>query len=571
VVSATKPVFRFPGQRRLAEVARVRHVTQILVRNGLGFMVEQVGLDRFAPRIVRHRAQRADKAMGRLTVPERVRRTLEELGTTFIKVGQFLSGRADLLPPEYIAELAKLLDSAPEVPTRAIREVIEGELGARVEELFASFDDTPTAAASIGQVHKATLPDGQRVVVKVQRPGIDREVEADLNLLVRQARFLEKRSETMRSYNLVAIAGELARSVRQEMDYRIEGRNADRLRSDLGGNAQLVVPLVHWHLTTRRVITLQYVDGIQFSEPDRLQEAGYDLPSIAQVAVESYLKQIFVDGFYHADPHPANLMVTGKQVAFLDFGNAGYLTPAQKDLLGTLFLQILDEDAGGIARTVLKMGAVRGRPSMEEIERDLQRLLVRYWGVPLEQLPVGEMLAEIFATAFQHRVYLPGDLALLARTIITLEGTARALDPNFVLVDAVRPFALQLARARMSPLVAGRRTLRTLRLAADMMQDLPRRLDDLWDQLEEGDLTVGIDVRRLPQVVGQLHSMVNRIAFSIVVAALIVGSSLMLLGGKDSWILPVLGIGIPVAQIVFVGAAIAGGWLLIWMIRSRRL
>jgi ubiquinone biosynthesis protein len=236
-----------------------------------------------------------------------------------------------------------------------------------------------------------------------------------------------------------------------------------------------------------------------------------------------------------------------------------------------MFLQILDEDAGGVARTVVKMGAARGRPSLEGIERDLQRLLVRYWGIPLEQLPMGEMLGEIFTTAFRHRIYLPGEFAQLARTIITLEGTGRSLDPSFVLVDAVRPFAVQLVRERVSPLVAGRRALRSLRQAADLAQDLPRRLDDLWDQLEEGDLTLGVDVRRLEVLVSHLHSMVNRVAFSVVVAALIVGSALLLLGGKQSWSLPILGIGVPVAQIVFLGAVAAGVWLLIWMARSRNL
>jgi ubiquinone biosynthesis protein len=563
--------FPYPGRRRFAQIARVRRVTQVLFRNGLGFLVEQWALDRFAPRMLRRQTVHPDRSVGRLTIPQRVRRTLEELGTTFIKLGQFLSGRADLLPPEYIAEFSKLLDSAPKVPVDQIREVIEEELGVPVADLFATFDDVPIAAASIGQVHRATLPDGQRVVVKVQRPGIERQVEADLDLLLGQARFLEKRSETMRDYNLVAVAGELAHSLREEMDYRLEGRNADRVRTNLSSDARLVVPQVYWNLTTRRVITLEYIDGIQFNELDRLRQAGYDLSSIARLAVEAYLKQVFVDGFYHADPHPANLMVVGKQIAFLDFGNAGYLTPAQKELLGDLFLQILDEDPGGIARTVLKMGAVRGRPSLEDMERDLQRLLVRYWGLPLEKMPVGEMLAEIFAAAFQHKVFLPADLALLARTIITLEGTARALDPNFVLADAVRPFATQLVRDRLSPLVAGRRALRTLRQATDLAQDLPRRVDDLWDQLEQGDLTLGIDVRRMLDVVGHAQGMVNRIAFSIVVAALIVGSALMLLGGQKAWNLPILGIGVPVAQIVFVGAVVAGAWLLIWMIRSRNI
>jgi ubiquinone biosynthesis protein len=217
------------------------------------------------------------------------------------------------------------------------------------------------------------------------------------------------------------------------------------------------------------------------------------------------------------------------------------------------------------------MGAVRRRPSFEAMERDLQRLLVRYWGISLEETPVGEMLAEIFTTAYRNKVYLPGDLALLARTIITLEGTSRALDAGFVLVDAVRPFATRLVRDRLSPVVAGRRALRTFRQAADLAQAFPRRLDDLWDQLEEGDITFGIQVRRLEVIINRLNSMVNRVAFSVVVAALIIGSALILLGGKSSWELPFLGLGIPVAQIAFLGAVAAGAWLLISMIRSRNL
>jgi ubiquinone biosynthesis protein len=217
------------------------------------------------------------------------------------------------------------------------------------------------------------------------------------------------------------------------------------------------------------------------------------------------------------------------------------------------------------------MGATQGRPDLDAMERDLQRLLVRYWGIALEEIPVGEMLAEVFTTAYRHKVYLPGDLALLARTIITLEGTGRMLDSDFVLVDAVRPFAVRLVRERMSPLVAGRRALRSMRLAADLAQAFPRRLDDLWNQLEEGEITFGVDVRRLDQVVNKLNNMVNRVAFSVVVAALIVGSALILHGGKERWELPILGVGLPVAQIAFLGAVVAGAWLLISMIRSRNL
>lgn len=561
----------YPFRRRLAEIRRVRRIIEVLVRNGLGFMVEQLALERFLPRFWRRRPVRAEAGIGRLTVPERVRRTLEELGATYIKLGQFLSGRADLLPPDYIDELSKLLDAAPPVSAEEIREMIEEELGDTVEELFATFNDVPIASASIGQVHRATLFEGQEVVVKVQRPGIEEVIDADLDFLLRQARLLESRSGMMRDYNVVAIGQELARSLREELDYQIEGRNAERLRNNLRRDPRFRIPAVFWSLTTKRVITLEYLDGIQFSKLNQLRDAGYRLSSIAHVAVEAYLKQIFVDGFYQADPHPANLLVVGDQIGIVDFGTAGYLTPRQKEMLGDMFLQIIDEDAGGVARTVVRMGATRAKPDLEAMERDLQRLLVRYWGVALEELPVGELLGEVFATAYRHKVYLPGDLALLARTIITLEGTGRMLDPEFVLVDALRPFAVRLVRERISPLVAGRRAMRSLRQAADLAQNFPRRLDDLWDQLEEGDLTFGVDVRRLDDVVNKLNSMVNRVAFSVVVAALIVGSALILHGGKERWELPILGVGIPVAQIAFLGAVAAGAWLLISMIRSRHI
>ena len=560
-----------PWRRRRAEIARVRAVTDVLIRNGLGFLVQQLALERLLPRYWRRRPVRPAAGVGQLTVPERLRHTLEALGATFIKLGQFLSGRADLLPPAYVEELAKLLDAAPPISLEQVYATIEQELGAPVEELFAAFEPVPIASASIGQVHRATLAGGETVVVKVQRPGIEETVEADLDLLLRQARFLERRSETMRDYNVVAIAEELARSVREELDYQIEGRNAERLRANLSKDSRFVVPQVHWSLSSRRVITLEYLEGIQLNEVERLRAAGYDLPTVTRTTVDGYLKQVFVDGFYHADPHAANIMVIDSRIGFVDFGNVGYLTPHQKELLGDMFLQLLDQDASGLARTVVKMGAVRGRPSLEAMERDLQRLLVRYWGIALEEIPVGEMIGEIFTTAYRHKVYLPGDLALLARMIITLEGTGRALDPEFMLVDAVRPFAMQLVRARLSPIMAGRRAMRSMRYAADLAQAFPQRLDDLWDQLEEGELTFRIDVNRLELIIGKLNSLGNRIAFSVVVAALIIGSALILHGGKESWNLPLLGIGIPVAQIAFLGAVAAGVWLLISMIRSRNI
>ncbi len=555
----------------MGDIARVRRITEVLVRNGLGFLVQQLALDRFLPRFGRARRLRAEQAASRRTMPERLRRTLEELGATWVKLGQFLSGRADLLPPAYIEELSKLLDAAPPVGIEQVREVIVREMGLPVEDLFARFDDVPIASASIGQVHRAQLPSGQEVVVKVQRPGIEAQVEADLNLLLGQARFLERRSEAMREQNVVAIVEEVARSLREELDYQREGRNAERLRANLASDPRFVVPGVCWDLTSRRVITLEYLEGIKFNELKRLEAAGYNLPSIAHVAVEGYLAQIFEDGFYQADPHPANLLVVDERIGILDFGNVGQLTESQKQLLSDMFLQILDEDVEGLARTIVKMGTSLTRPSLEGLERDLQRLLVRYWGVSLEGLAVGEMVADIFKAARLHKIFLPADLVQLARTILTMEGTGLALDPNLVLVEALRPYAVRLVRRRLSPILAGRRALRVMRQTADLVEDLPRRVDTLWDQLEAGELRFGIELQHLSAMISKVNSMVNRVVYAILVAALIVGSSLILLGGREAWVLPILGIGVPVAQIAFLGAVLAGAWLLISIVRSRTL
>jgi len=309
----------FPFGRHYRELVRARQIAQILAKNGLGFLIEQFGLTRF----LLGRWQQfssMDRNVAQLNVPQRIRRTLEELGPTFIKLGQLLSGRGDLLPPEYVHELVKLLDAAPPVPADQIRQVMEKELGAPVERLFATFQDEPIASASIGQVHRASLPGGEQVVVKVQRPGVENVIKADLGILLHQARFLENRSELLREYRLVEIVEELARTLCDELDYTIEGRNAERFRYNLRHDERLIIPRIYWPLTSRRVITMEDVGGIKLTELERLRAEGYDLAAVAAIGVEVYLEQVFVDGFFHADPHPANIMVVEDKIALVDFG-----------------------------------------------------------------------------------------------------------------------------------------------------------------------------------------------------------------------------------------------------------
>ncbi|MBC7262422.1 MAG: AarF/ABC1/UbiB kinase family protein, partial [Chloroflexi bacterium] len=458
------------------DMVRLRQIAEVLLRNGLGFLAEQLDLTRFLPPWRQRRVAAEDK-VSRYTIPERVRHTLEELGPTFIKLGQILSTRPDLLPPEYIEELSKLLDAAPPVPASEILAELQRELHASPQDLFAHFETEPIASASIGQAHRAILQNGETVIVKIQRPGVERVIEADLDLLMRQARFLEHRLALAREYQLADLVNEFGQTLREELDYTIEGRNTDRLRHNLQQDARVIVPYVYWDLTTRRVITTQELRGYKLLDLELLRKEGYDLSAIAEIIVDVYFKQVFVDGFFHADPHPANILICNEQIGFVDFGMMGYLTPATKDLLADLLTNTLNEDIDQLTQTIMRLGAVEQRAHFHELRRDIQRLFLRYYGLALEEVHLGEFLEDIMAVAFRHRIRLPADLALLARTVVVLEGVARTLSPEFVLVDKARPFVRQLVSEQLSLQHLGTRAMRTLRDLDQLVQVLPQRLD----------------------------------------------------------------------------------------------
>ena len=554
------------------DIVRLRHIAEILLRNGLGFLAEQLDLTRFLPPW-KQRSIAAGDQVSKLSIPERVRHTMEELGPTYIKLGQILSTRPDLLPSEYIEELSKLLDAAPPVPSGEILAQLESELGTSAQDLFERFEMEPIAAASIGQAHRAVLKNGEAVVVKVRRPGIERMVEADLDLLMRQARFLEHRLALARDYQLAGLVDEFSRTLRDELDYTNEGRNTDRLRHNLQQDPRVIVPQVYWDLTTRRVITLQELQGPKLLDLELLKAEGYDLAAIAEVIVDLYLKQVFKDGFFHADPHPANILVCGEQIGFIDFGMMGYLTPGTQDLLADLLVSLLSQDVDQVAQMVVRLKAVEQHPDLDGLRRDIQRLLMRYYGLPLEEVHLGEFLGDIMATAFHHRIHLPADLVMLARTVVVLEGVALTLDPSFVLVEKARPFMKQLASERLSLQRLGERTVRTLRDLDQLVQVLPQRLEALSSQLERGDMTLGIDLRRLQAVLAKLDKVTNRLSFSILVAALIVGSALIILGGEavSAWRVPVIGVALPIAQMSFILAGLLAAWLLLSIMRSKGL
>jgi ubiquinone biosynthesis protein len=507
-----------------------------------------------------------------LSIPERVRHTLEDLGPTYIKLGQLMSGRGDLLPPGFTEELTKLLDAAPAFAYEEAVKQIERELGHPPEDIFASFERTPIAAASIGQVHRAVLSNGDRVVVKVQRPNIHQTVKSDLDLLARQAQFLERRSEAARNYNLIEIVEELGYSLRNELDYTSEAQNIDRFYQAYADDPNIRIPRVYWEYTTRHVIVMEELDGIKLTEMDRLKREGYDLAAIAEIGTNFYMKQIFEDGFFHADPHPANIMVVDDQLVVLDFGMVAFLSKQLRDDLGDLLIAVINQDIGRAVTVMVRMGVITRSTNLRELERDIHRLLVRYLGLPLYQMDVANILKEIFSISFMHHIRLPSDFALLIRTVIILNSVGSQLDPDYRLVASLEPFVSQIVRDRINVTRIGMNAMRSFEAVNTLLQRFPNRLDDLWDQLDSGDLTVGVSVRDLRMIIQRVDRIANRVAFALIVASLIVGSALILMGGSEIQTLfriPGLNIAIPVAQVSFILAGLTGAWLLWSILRSR--
>jgi ubiquinone biosynthesis protein len=558
--------------RQIRELNRFRHIAEILVRNGLGVLLDQLDLGLFMTGNLRRRAEKANQELARTSIPERVRHTLEDLGPTYIKLGQLLSGRGDLLPASYIEELTKLLDQAPAFSYEEVVKQVETELGRPPEAIFTAFERTPIAAASIGQVHRATLPNGDRVVVKVQRPNIEKMVRSDLDLLMRQARFLERRIEAARGYNLVENIEELTYTLTNELDYMTEAQNIDRFYQTYGDEPSLRIPRVYWGYTTKRVIVMEEIEGLKLTDLDRVRQEGYDLPAIAEIGTDFYMKQIFEDGFFHADPHPANVMVCGDQLAILDFGMVAFISQRLREDLGDMLVGVITQNTEQVITVMVRMGVITRTTNLRELERDLNRMLVRYLGLPLQQMDVAQIMREILSISFMHHVRLPADFALLIRTMIILNGLGKDLDPNYQLVPALEPFVRRLVQDKLSIRRIGANALRSFESLNTLVQRFPNRLDDLWDQLDDGDVTVGVSVRDLQMIIRRVDRIANRLAFALIVAALIIGSALILMGGseiKTLFQIPVINVTIPVAQVSFILAGLTGAWLLWSIIRTR--
>jgi ubiquinone biosynthesis protein len=553
--------------RSVRHIQRYHEIIRVLIRHGFGELVDTLELLPYLslPRRILRRGKPAPSHLG---VPQRLRLALEELGPTFIKLGQVLSTRPDILPTAYIAELAKLQDSVPPAPWEPIRAQIENELGAPPEELFNDFEPVPIAAASLSQVHTATLPDGAPAVVKVQRPNIQTTIETDLEILFDLARLIQERTPLGEIYDLPEIVEEFAVTLRAELDFYREGRNADRFRANFADEPYLHIPRVYWDFATRRVLVLERINGIKLDDVEALDAAGYDRSRIALNAARMIIKQVLDDGFFHADPHPGNFVVMpGEVIGAMDFGMVGHLSHRARSDLIRLYIVAVQLDEEGIVNQLIRMGVVSGTLDRPRLQRDVTRLLRKYHGMPLGTIRAREMIEDIMPVAFRHNLRLPSDLWLLGKTTAMLEGVGLKLAPDFDIFAISEPYVRRFMWQMASPRTWGPPLLKGATDWAELMRLIPRVGSQVLTRVERGELEITLSHKELKQALVRLDRLANRISLSLLLAALIVGLALLVpaFNVAGQWSLATI-----VVITGFVGVSLLGLWLIFSIWRSRK-
>lgn len=528
----------FFAQRRHAR--RYRQIVRVLAGHGLSGLTSLFDFRaRMRRALVGGLAPTPETTVirGRNVRAHRVRRALEDLGPTFIKLGQLLSTRPDLLPESYIDELRQLQDSVPPAPWEPIRNLIEAELNAPIEAHFTWIDVVPLAAGSIGQVHAARLHDGREVVLKVQRPGIRPIIEEDLAILADAARIASNRVAMLQQADAVGFVAEFAWTLRGELDFRQEGRSADALREGLRRQAGIRIPQIHWDLTTDRLLTMERLEGIRIDARDALMAAGHDLPQLTHRICNALATQIFEIGTYHADPHPGNFVVAPDgRIAMLDFGQVGTIDDRLKERLLLLALACAERDPTRIVDEMAMLGAMPSGWNRRAMERDVAHLVARYVGVPLRSIPITDAIDDVMVMIQKHGLRLPAELALMAKTLTMTESIARQLDPDVNVVEIVEPAIRGSVRHLYSPTFWANR-LKARPLEVMMLgAAFPGHIQRLLSRIDRNDLTFHIQYDELPETLRAMNSMVNRLAIAIVTAAAGLSWAVLLLAVRPTWI-----------------------------------
>jgi ubiquinone biosynthesis protein len=519
--------------RALQDLNRLRQIAAAMARHGFGAYLEQMRLRDVLGREAPPPGEPLP-APGR-AMAVRFRQLLADLGPTFIKLGQILSSRPDLLPAHWVEELSALQDDCPPMPLAEVRGEIERGLGRPVEELFASLDDAPLASASIAQVHRAVTHAGEKVAVKVQRPDARARIEADLSLLYELAHLLEAVVEETGVTTPSGVIEEFDRTIHEELDFGHEARNAQLMAEASTGKALVVVPRVHAALSCQTVLTLDFVEGVKIS--DVTAEAGYDLEQVAKNVIEASFRQLFEDGLFHGDPHPGNILVLpDHRIALLDFGLVGKLSRAQQEVLVTMLVAVALRDPETVARTLARIGVGEAHTSLADLREDVNGILERYLGLKLDQIRTSTLLRDLLDMAVRHKIRIPKQYATLAKAAMTVEGIIRHLHPGLDVLDVGLPYAKELLLSRFNPGDASTVVMRSLLKLQSLADDLPTQLAQILQDLESGKFRVAVSSEAIDKLGGHVRALGVMVMLGALAGAFTLGGLVILAQGASPWL-----------------------------------
>jgi ubiquinone biosynthesis protein len=554
--------------RTYRHLKRYRQILAVLFKYGFGDLVDTLKIEEYLEIGLQMISRKRRDQVEKLTRSVRVRMALEELGPTFVKLGQMLSTRPDLIPVEFIEELSKLQDDVPPFSYAEVAQIIESELGMAPADVFQHFDQTALAAASIGQVHRARLKDGEDVVVKTQRPGIGKIVEVDLEIMLHLASLMERHVEGFQVNRPTRIVEELARALEKEIDYTIEASHIERFSRQFIDDETVYVPKVFRETTTERILTMEYIDGVKASDIHRIEQEGLDRKIITARGADLILKQVFDHGFFHADPHPGNLFVLPSNViCYLDFGMMGSVDRKTREDFADLLHSVINRDESGATRAVLMLTQYDEDPDERLLAKDLADLMGQHLYKPLKDLHMERLLQQLLELISRHHLQMPPDLFLMMKALATVEGVGLSLDPDFHMINQASPFIQRVEMERFRPKRVASDLLKSGAEIVRLLQEIPGDLRAILKQMKRGKIKMEFEHRGLEPMLATHDQISNRIAFSIVIAALIVGSALIVLSKTPPFLL-----GIPVIGILgFVVAGMMGVWLLIAILKKGRL
>ena len=526
------------------DLPRLHEIASVLVHYGWGDVVRLLGISHLLERAGRLLHWQTASEVTALDLPVRIRMALTELGPTFVKLGQVLATRVDVFPPDWIAEFEQLHSRVPPVPFDEIRPQLEKALGRPLDEIFDRFDTTAFAAASIAQVHRAVLKDGSRVVVKVRRPDIVPKIEADLRILGHLARLVESEIPEARRYHPVQIVQQLQRSLRRELDMVKEARNIDRFAQNFADDPTVHIPRVYWEYCSEVVNVQEELEGVPGTDLAAVRAAGLDLGVLASRGGDAVLKMILLDGYFHADPHPGNVIyLPGNVIGMIDFGMVGRLTDRRREqIIDFLNAMVLKDEEGML--NVLLAWSGEAEVDEERLAYDISEMVFSYDNLPLKDVQIGPLLADVTALMRDNNLTLPSDLTLLFKALITLEGLGRQLTPDFHMVDHLEPFIRQVYASRYTPAAMAKRARHGLHEMLEVVLGLPRDLAHLFRLARRGSLRIDLDLKRLDHFGHQLNKASNRLTMGVLTASLVVGSSIIMTveGGPTLFGLPLFGL-----------------------------